>query len=303
MSRFTDHIESILGDPQYSAQCMQIAPFGEDRCALLFELGTQEHDLAHSVIFEVSSFNPETQRQIFKLDEWLTSLTSPSVPNLFALEVGRDVWRFAEGNWGSTKVAKNLMQRVWSLDDGLTLVVGDDGQSWAYEGNSWSPLNAGRRHRLRDVHGPRRDLIHSVGQFGTVQRLVGGGWQPVDVPIEDDLWGVFVTAGGVVRACGNNGTCIRIENEEMIELDAPPGRFFCVHQFQGETYWGDSDYGIYREEGNALVEFYPTGTGWDMRSDARCLYAVGNGIAWRFDGSSWNSLQLDYADGELRLIQ
>ena len=89
----------------------------------------------------------------------------------------------------------------------------------------------------------------------------------------------------------------------MIELEAPKSRFFCVHQFQGEVYWGDSEFGIYREQGDQLVQFHPAGTGWDMRSDAEYLYLVGNGIAWRFDGKKWNSLQLDYDGTDLRLIQ
>ncbi|RWO01968.1 hypothetical protein [Mesorhizobium sp.] len=303
MSKFTDDIETILRDPRYHAQCMQIAPFGRDHCALLFELGTQDHDLAYSVVFEVSSFAPGTQSQTLKLDEWLISLTSPSLTNLFALEVGRVIWRYSNGGWTSQKVTKNLMQRVWSYNDDLTLLVGDDGQSWAFDGNTWSALKADRRHRLRDVHGPRRDLIHCVGQLGTLQRLADNGWQAINLPIENDLWGVFVTPDGVVRACGNDGTCIRVVNEEMVELEAPKSRFFCVHQFQGEIYWGDSEYGIYRERGNQLVQFHPAGTGWDMRSDAEYLYLVGGGIAWRFDGKKWNSLQLDYDGSDLRLIQ
>ncbi|TIW75699.1 MAG: hypothetical protein E5V42_00440, partial [Mesorhizobium sp.] len=125
MSKFTNDIETILRDPRYHAQCMQIVPFGRDHCALLFELGTQDHDIAYSVVFEVSSFAPGTQSQTLKLEEWLASLASPSLTNLFALEVGRVVWRYRGGNWTSTKVAKNLMQRVWSYDDGLTLLVGD----------------------------------------------------------------------------------------------------------------------------------------------------------------------------------
>ena len=36
----------------------------------------------------------------------------------------------------------------------------------------------------------------------------------IDLPIENDLWGVFVTPDGTVRACGNDGMCIRIVNEE-----------------------------------------------------------------------------------------
>ena len=76
-----------------------------------------------------------------------------------------------------------------------------------------------------------------------------------------------------------------------------------MHHFQGEFYWGDSEYGIYREEGNQLMKFHPTGTGWDMRADADYLYVVGDGIAWRFDGKKWNSLALDYDGSDLVLIQ
>lgn len=303
MSKFTDDVALILQDPSFHAQCLQIAPFGADRCALLFELATREHDLSYSIVFEVDHFDPGTQRQIMKLDDWLISLASPSVENLFALEVGRDVWRYRGGAWTSQRVSQNLMQRLWSQNDSLTLLVGDDGLSWAFDGTAWAPLKSDRPFRLRDVHGPSRDLIHCVGSFGTLQRLSGDGWEAIDLPMEDDLWGVHVTPSGVIRVAGNNGTCLRIFNEEVIELEAPKNRFFCVHQFQGETYWGDSQYGIYREQGNALVPFYPTGTGWDMRADAEFLYAVGDGMAWRFDGLKWNSLRLDYADGDLRLIQ
>ena len=77
MSDFTDDIEYILGEQNFHWQCMQIVPFGENRCALLWELGTQEHDVAYSLVFELTSFNPGTQRQIFKLAEWCISLASP----------------------------------------------------------------------------------------------------------------------------------------------------------------------------------------------------------------------------------
>ena len=303
MSDFTDDIEDILGEQNFHWQCMQIVPFGENRCALLWELGTQEHDVAYSLVFELTSFNPGTQRQIFKLAEWCISLASPRPNNLFVLEVGRTVWRYRDGAWTSKKVAKNLMQRLWSHGDGLTLLVGDDGRSWEFDGNAWSALKPDRQYRLRDVHGPHRDLVHCVGSNGTLQRLSGAGWQVIDLPIENDLWGVFVTPDGTVRACGNDGMCIRVVNEEMIELDAPRTRFFCVHQFQGAFYWGDSEYEIYREEGDQLVEFHPTGTGWDMRADADYLYVVGDGIAWRFDGKKWNSLALDFDGSDLNLIQ
>jgi hypothetical protein len=303
MSKFTDDMDVILGDSNYHAQCMQIAPFGPDRCALLFEIGTQEHDVAYSVVFEVTGFNPNAARQIFKIDRWLTSLTSPDPARLFAVEVGRTVWRYESGGWTSAKFATNLMQRIWSSNAGLTLLVGDNGQSWEFEATTWSLLEPDTKRRLRDVHGPSRNLVHSVGEFGTVQRLVGNGWQALDIPIEDDLWGVFVTAGGVVRAAGNHGTCIRLFNEELIPVEAPDNRFFSVHQFQGETYWGDSGFGIYRESGDQLVEFYSTGTGWDIRSDPDYMYVVGGGLAWRFDGQRWNSLQLDYDGNDLFLIQ
>jgi hypothetical protein len=303
MSKFTDDMRTILGDPNYHAQCMQIAPFGVDRCALLFEIGTQEHDVAYSVVFEVAGFNPNTARQIFKIDRWLTSLTSPDPARLFALEVGRTVWKYESGGWTSAKFATSLMQRVWSSDQGLTLLVGDNGQSWESAAAAWSPLDPDAKRRLRDVHGPERSLVHSVGEFGTIQRLAGNGWEALDVPIEDDLWGVFVTPGGVVRAAGNHGTCVRVVDEELIHIEAPDNRFFSVHQFQGETYWGDSGFGIYREKSDQLIEFHNTGTGWDIRSDPDYMYVVGGGIAWRFDGHRWNSLQLDYDGNDLLLIQ
>lgn len=303
MSKFTNEIERILSTPPYHAQCMQIAPLGEDRCALLFEIGSQEHDLAWSVVFEVTSFNPATQAQIFRIDEWLISLTSPDPKNLFALEVGRTVWRNGGDAWSSEKIAGNLMQRLWSHNGNLTLLVGDDGQSWEFDGANWSALAPGRRYRLRDVHGPHRDLVHCVGQMGTLQRLVGGNWQAIGLPVENDLWGVYVSPDGTIRACGNDGTCIRLVDSELIHLDAPKSRFFCVHQFQGEFYWGDSEYGVYREVGDTLVPFHATGTGWDMRSDAEFLYLVGNGLGWRFDGKKWNSLVLDYDGTDLFLIQ
>jgi hypothetical protein len=304
MSKFTDDIAAILADPNRHGQCMQIAPFGPDRCAILWEIGTQDHDIAYSVVFDVTSFDPGQSRQIMRIDDWWISLTSPGPDELFALEVGRTVWRYLGGTWTSMKVARNNQQRLWSFDRQLTLLVGDDGQSWRFDGAAWSALAPDRARRLRDAHGPTRDLIHSVGAFGTLQRLVGAGWQAVELPLENELWGVFVTSDGRVRAAGDGGTCIEIVDEELIALDVPrDSRFFAVHQFQGETYWGDSAFGIYRQEGNALVEFHDSGTGWDLRADADFLYAVGGGIAWRFDGRKWNSLRLDFDGTDLRLIQ
>lgn len=296
-------MSEILIDPDYHYECTQVAITGPNTCAILFETGDADHDRTISVIFEVEDFDPAKSRPVMITENWLFSLSATNTEDLSALEVGRDVWRGAPDNWARRNAANWFCNRLWCHDPTTTFLIGVDGLSCRFNGTTYAPIKPGRKTLLFDIHGRRGSKIYSVGAAGTLQRLDGEAWSPIDLSLSTRFRGVDATRPELLRFCGDDGACFELRDEsELIPISAPESTFFTVRQWQGNVYWGDSWFGVYRQNGAELEEFHETRLGYDLRCDDDFLYCVGTDTAWRFDGDTWKSLRLHYQDGGFTLV-
>lgn len=293
-------MSEILADPDYHYECTQVAITGPNTCAILFETGDGDHDRTLSVIFEVEDFDPAKSRPIMVTDHWLFSLSATNKEDLSALEVGRDVWRGGLDSWTRRNAANWFCNRLWCHNPETTFLIGANGLSCRFNGTTYAPIKPGRNALLFDIHGQAETFC--VGAAGTLQKLVGDAWRPIDLSMSARFRGVDATRPELLRFCGDNGQCFELHNEEeLIPIEAPESTFFTVREWRGEVYWGDSWFGVYRQKGNTVEEFFETRLGYDLRCDEDFLYCVGTDTAWRFDGETWKSLRLNYSDGEFTL--
>jgi hypothetical protein len=302
--RLAEVVEDILADPGHNFECIQVAVTGPDQCAILFEMGDADHDQTVSVVFLVDGFDPARARIVLLLHEWLGSLSATSLADLSALEVGRDVWRGPEGGvWTRTPAADHYAERVWCFEPRTAFLIGEHGLSSRFDGAAFTGIRPARDALLLDIHGLSPDAIFCVGAGGTLQWLKGDGWEPVDLAMSHRLRCVDATrAPDLLRFGGDGGRAWELRDlAELVPLAAPPSYIFAVREFQGETYWGDSHFGVWKQVGTTLEPFHETRMAYDLRCDDRFLYAVGTDMAWRFDGGDWRSLQLRYGGGGFTL--
>lgn len=299
MSDLDDILSTILSDPDHHFNCMQIAPYGDGGCAFLYELGTVDHDVAVSLVHETYGFDPSDTRRLLVAPEWFISLSAASATEIYALEVGRTVWQYDGSEWTTEKVANTMMKRLWVANPGMAFVFGYKGRAWRGSRSAWEAIEPAGRSPLNDMHGPDISRLWAVGNSGVLQRLTDSGWRREDAGTTVDFRGVHVSSKDEIRIAGDDGTCLRIANGELVDLENPGSTFFGVTEYKGRFYWGDSQFGVYVENGNVLEPFHDTDLGYDLRTDGDYLFVVGSDRCWRFDGETWKSLRLLY-DGEFR---
>jgi hypothetical protein len=283
-------------DEATAYECLQIAPLGGNRTAILFLLSDADYVTTVSLVFEVEDFEPTRARGILFMDDWLMSLSAAPSGELFALEATKSIWRYAGADWTQTRVSEESLRRVWAKDSGGPIVVGGEGHGYRLQGRSWQLIPPIAPIQYFDVHGEARHGIYACGDRGTLHRFTGSTWQPVELHRHDQFRGLDVAPDGTIRLAGDNGVCLRVADDEITEIESSGLTYFSVRSFKGRSYWGD-EAGVYVEAGDDLDPFEETGIGSDLRTDGDYLYVAGTDTAWRFDGKTWKTLSLVYDAG------
>lgn len=290
-------VKELLQNPEHSLECIQVVPSGHNRCMALFEIADFNHTQTQSFIFEIEGFEAENARLVYCEDLWLTSISAFTAGTAVALEMGRTVWSNSSGKWRSKKVANSLMNRIWCDGRDGVYLMGDNGVMLQSRNQGWVEFIDEEECDFADAHGQMNSDIFFVGSRGGMQRFDGKAYHSLHLPFDADLKSVFVSQNGVVRACGDEGVCIEIRNDELIELNAPLSVFFSVIEFKGEVYWGDGDFGIYTGSMTEVLPWKETGMAYDLRADEDFMYCSGTEPIWRFDGADWKSLRPVFDDG------
>lgn len=296
-----EDLEDFVNDEDTALECLQIAPMGNGRVAILFMLSDSDYVTTVSVIFIVDDFDAKTAKGVLVTSEWLMALSASPTGELFALEATAWIWRYAGVEWTRDKITTKNLRTVWAEDAAGPIAVGEDGFAYRLTKGTWQLIPPIDTATYTDVKGDPKHGVYACGQRGIVHRLSASGWQPVELHRHDDLNSIDVSADGTIRVAGDDGICLRIANDELIELEADAEMtYLAVKSFAGKAYWGD-EVGVNTEDGDAIVPFEDTEIASDLRSDGDYLYAAGTDSAWRFDGKKWKSLALSYDDG-FRLI-
>ena len=292
-----EDLEIFVTDDSTACECLQIAPILGGKVAILFLLSSPDYVTTISVIFIVNGFEPESAHGLLVTSEWLMSLSASPSGELFALEATTWIWRFAGGKRSRDKISNESLRRIWAKDPGGPIAIGSEGQAYQLVSELWQPIPSIAPIQYFDVHGRVGHGIVACGDQGTLHRLADGGhWQSIELHRGDQFRGVDLSSNGVIRLAGDNGVCIKLENDELTQLIGSELTYFAVRSYKSHSYWGD-EVGVYIEKDGELEPLMETGIASDLRSDEDFLYVSGTDTAWRFDGAKWKTLTLIYDDG------
>jgi hypothetical protein len=294
-----EELEAFLSEETTTCECLQVAPMGNGRAAILYLLSDVDFVTTLSVIYVVDDFEPLRAVQVLFTSEWLMSLSASPTGELFALEATTWIWRYAGQNWARDRVSQQSMRRVWAKGP-ESVVVGSDGLAYRLTGQIWQPIPPIAQIQYYDVHGYSANAVYACGDQGALHRLGQSGWQPVETYQGERFRGLDVAADGTIRLAGDDGLCLRIAGDEAVKLEGTELTCFAVRTFKGNAYWGD-EAGLYIERGDVIEPFEGTDIASDLRTDTDFLYVAGTDTAWRFDGANWKTLTLIYESG-FRLV-
>lgn len=281
-------------------ECLQIAPMGGDRSAILFLVSDDDFVTTVSLVFTVDGFEANTAAGILITDDWLMSLSAAPDGELFALEATVWAWRYRGTSWTRERLSDTDLETIWAEHPSGPIAVGSRGQVLRLAGASWTAMNAPAALQYIDIHGDARHGIYVCGELGTVHQIANNDLQPIDIQRNDTLNGIDVAPDGTIRVAGDDGICLSIANDQVFEIEAPPATYLAVRSFKGSAYWG-GETGLFVENSGRLDPAGNTLIASDLRVDANFLYVAGTDTAWRFDGRAWKSLRLVY-DAGFRLI-
>lgn len=210
--------------------------------------------------------------------------------------------------------AKELgwLLNVWASGSKDVWTVGgtpDEGRVMRYDGVSWSRVELGHPVGLLNwVHGFSDDDITIVGQAGTVLHFDGETFTLQPTPTTQDLWGVWGSSPNDLWAVGGNGMqesdklILHFDGSAWTEIELPPLQKSKVRAFF--KVWGTAADNVYVVGARGVVLHFD-GQAWTEQlvgasDDLIALWGTGpdrimavggrgNGIAARYDGSSWRT--------------
>ncbi|MCP3059697.1 hypothetical protein LXT21_12995 [Myxococcus sp. K38C18041901] len=207
------------------------------------------------------------------------------------------------------------LMNVSAPPGGALLTVGgrlDQGGLHQRQARDWAPVPLTESVPLLNwSHGFAEDDRWVVGNAGTVLHGDGVRWRRVEVPTDQDLWGIWGAAPDALWVVGGRGrqagdaTLLHYDGREWTVVAVPPLRRERVDAFY--KVWGSArdDVWVVGQKGAVL---HWDGAAWTehfvgLGDDLICVWGTGrdrvvvvggrsNGVVARWNGQTWDSREL-----------
>jgi hypothetical protein len=132
--------------------------------------------------------------------------------------IGR--WTGTSLTWETSGTTANL-RGVWALDTDHAYAVGDAGTILQRSGNVWQQVGANLTRQVLTAVWADTTRVVAVGSHGTV--VLGGttGYQLLNSPVGENLFGVTGTPGGTVSAVGALGALLQLNGTSLSRTVIP----------------------------------------------------------------------------------
>lgn len=285
------HIEAVegyhLGGTRYSAS---------------FELSDHDGEYYRSFLLEVDCGASLTFTIRQRIEDSIMSHTSLAADRHVSLEIGGIMHDLTPGGDSFNRLDGGTLFQLFRIPGGPQYVVGNEGTAFIRDGGGWEAIPPVTERMLNNIHGPTPDLIHACGNGGTVLRLRGRTWEPLDLPDQRDLNAIEVAGERHLYLGGDDGAALALRGDELVELDAPMRDYFAIRSFKGRRYWGDANWGLSVQEGDALLPFRELRYAFPIHASPDRLVVTGWKEIFIFDGERWDGFALGY-DGNIFLTR
>ena len=197
---------------------------------------------------------------------------------------------------------------VWGSSSSDVFAVGAAGTVLHYDGSTWQTQASGSTADLFGVWGSSATNVYAVGNEGKVIHYDGSSWTPVSVPVSVILKAVWGSSASDIYAVGFDGNVLHFDGSAWTVTQVPylddygeiagytdfwdvwgssPDQILVVGQ--GHGFWYDGQDWV---EEFSLYDYYRAVTGLGPTE----IYAAGGPagtLLRRFDGTKWNSVQLE----------
>jgi hypothetical protein len=244
----------------------------------------------------------------------------PTTERLFGLWITDDGGLWAVGSWGAMVHQRG---RGWRIEhapatrdpvlggvtisaSGVPWALGDGGEVSRYVDGAWQQVAPASEVFLGGLWAHDADLAFVVGAGGLVRRYHHGVWTTEDAGTEQWLYGVWGTGPDDVWAVGAAGTIRHRDRHGWRAMEAPDARSIDGVIGSGPSdVWASHIDGLLHYDGTAWRTSAAFGSGISSMwaSGPNDVWAViGTGLMYRFDGESWNQVDIGAGLAELNAV-
>lgn len=269
-------------------ECVAVAAHEGSAGSVLVVSSDEDRQRFNSEVFRFSDIETPA-RQLFQVDEWLTSMwVSPTGTYFLAGALG-ECFSNVGGSFASQRASEKRLFRIWGLHDRAAYAVGADGTCVRFDGEEWRSMNEGLSGHLYAIAGTREDHLVCAGDGGFVARYDGARWRRIELPTTAAFRGVEVVEDDVYL-CGLNGALYRLRGGELQAIEAGSHDLYAVTRFRSEIYVGSTASGVFKVEGDGLSLVKDRARGYKISASETFLWTCGLEQTARFDGEGWKKV-------------
>ncbi len=197
------------------------------------------------------------------VDVWGSGPNDVYVVGRSSATAGGVVFHYDGDAWKQVFLPSSPVVSIWGFASDDIYILDDFSTVYHFDGSSWQEIGVATRRtdRLYDIWGVSPNDLFAVGRDGVVAHFDGSQWQNQVQGPDINPYSVWTDGQRVV---------IVGEGPEALVYD---GSQWTLHSLPREI--PDSDW--------VSAHAYDVwGTSWNH------LYAVGDGLIWRFDGQTWS---------------
>ena len=243
-----------------------------------------------------------------------TLISTPYAPQLFGVSVDATgtVWasgqrgvvlRSADGG-GATWTTNNLapdLHDVWTTAADNAFAVGEFGFVYRWNGSTWTKMTTPTQATLTSVWATATGDGFVGGETGTMLRLTGGAWVPMAFPSVSTVSALWGTNGANVYATTDAGEILRFNGSAWTLLTTATAPLWALYGASAADVFAAGENGaVWRLTGNVFTALPAPAIGtlggiW-LTSATNVFTDGANssgdaGIAFRYNGTVWTSLQ------------
>lgn len=252
---------------------------------------------------------------VAQLDGTTAALVStPYAPQLFSVSVDASgtAWTSGErgavlrsadaggSTWTTNNLAPDLLD-VWTAAADNALAVGEFGFVYRWNGSSWAKVTVPTQATLTSVWTTTTGEGFIGGEAGTMLRLIGSSWVAMAFPSVSTVSALWGTNGSNVYATTKAGEILRFNGSVWTVLTTAGAPLWAVYGASAALVYAAGENGAVWRLNGAVFTALPAPAaatlGGIWLTDATNVFTDGAnatgsaGIAYRFNGTAWSSLQ------------
>jgi hypothetical protein len=266
-----------------------------DRIRVACQVSDEDETVGQLALLDIS-MSAHTVRVEKTFDDIYMSYSSDRGLRDIVLMVGNIVQARTDAEWDETLLEADFLIEAFTLDGIADFAIGASGEIFRRPaGGIWQRDPVPTTERIMAIHGTSLDDLCAVGGGGTVLRMGGAGWIPIDIGVGTELRCVLSEPDRVILA-GDGGIAGQIVGDEFIVFETGiDSDILSICRFKGDLYFADSEVGIHRLKGTKFIPVLEFGYVYRLNSGQHWMTATSSETVLQFNGTTWRGIELGHA--------